>query len=96
MGAHLEKASLASAHLDGAILTSLKWADPTAIPGVASPLIREGFVEEGFVAASLEGADLTSAHLEGAALAGARANEGTRWPDGFDWQTAGVVMVAGG
>jgi uncharacterized protein YjbI with pentapeptide repeats len=58
--------------------------------------MREAFVEEvAFPAASLEGADLTSAHLEGAALAGARANEGTRWPDGFDWQIAGVVIAAG-
>jgi len=94
IGARLEGATLAGAHLEQAIFTSLKWADLTAQPGSAYLPRGKGFVGD-LPAASLEGADLTSAHLEGAALAGARADEETRWPDGFDWQIVGVVMQVG-
>jgi hypothetical protein len=59
--------------------------------------------------AHLEGAVLNDAHLEGANLTGtdlekakdlrsahlegARATDTTRWPDGFDWRAAGVILV---
>jgi FixJ family two-component response regulator len=36
----------------------------------------------------LEGADFRGAHLEEAL-----ADEGTRWPVGFDWHAAGVIVV---
>jgi hypothetical protein len=50
--------------------------------------------------ADLRGADLRGAELQvirmgepiGAVLSGARANQSTRWPDGFDWRSAGVVQ----
>jgi Pentapeptide repeats (8 copies) len=48
--------------------------------------------------ADLRGADLRdtknleTANLEGA-RAGAKAKDETKWPDGFEWQTAGVVMM---
>jgi uncharacterized protein YjbI with pentapeptide repeats len=42
--------------------------------------------------ADLQGADLRAAHLQKAQLRGAQANADTKWPDGFDWRAAGVVM----
>jgi hypothetical protein len=53
-----------------------------------------------FGGADLRGADLRGAELQvirmgepiGAVLSGARANQSTRWPDGFDWRSAGVVQ----
>ena len=30
--------------------------------------------------------------LTGISLRGARANAFTEWPEGFDWQKAGVIM----
>jgi uncharacterized protein YjbI with pentapeptide repeats len=48
--------------------------------------------------AHLEGAILIGAHLEGtnlgdAHLEGATATDTTRWPDGFAWQAAGIILV---
>jgi hypothetical protein len=43
--------------------------------------------------ADLCGADLREAKLATARLAEARASDLTRWPEGFDWQAAGVVLV---
>ena len=40
--------------------------------------------------ASLHGADLSDARLRGADLRGAVAHPATLWPEGFDWQGAGV------
>jgi hypothetical protein len=36
----------------------------------------------------LEGATLRGAYLEGAIATGS-----TRWPDGFDWQGVGVILM---
>jgi uncharacterized protein YjbI with pentapeptide repeats len=52
------------------------------------------------VNAHLEGAVLFGVHLERtillhAHLNGAMADKGTRWPAGFDWQAAGVLMTPG-
>ena len=41
--------------------------------------------------ADLRAANLTDAELAGASLAGARYNRETRWPAGFDPQTAGAL-----
>ncbi len=41
---------------------------------------------------ALPESDLSGADLSGADLKGAKANEGTRWPDGFDSVAAGVIF----
>ncbi len=43
--------------------------------------------------ATLTGAYLEGAHLDGAHLEGAVADEQTRWPGGFDWRAAGVIIA---
>jgi hypothetical protein len=43
--------------------------------------------------AHLEGSDLADARLAGAYLLKAVADEHTRWPDDFDWRTAGVIRA---
>jgi hypothetical protein len=42
--------------------------------------------------ADLHGADLRKADLQGADLAGATCNRATKWPEGFDWEDAGVKL----
>jgi hypothetical protein len=44
--------------------------------------------------ADLRGTDLHEASLEAARLEGAQASDVTRWPEGFDWAAAGVVLAA--
>jgi hypothetical protein len=79
---HLKQASFGSAHLEEA------WLSLAHLEAV--DLIRAHL--EGAV---LFGADLERAVLLQAHLKGARADEATRWPAGFDWQAAGVLMTAG-
>jgi uncharacterized protein YjbI with pentapeptide repeats len=86
-GAHLEGADLRGAWLEGAILrgASLEGAD-----------LREANLEGAYLDPAH--ADLAGARLEWAdrwpvRLKGAKANEATRWPDGFDPKHAGVVLV---
>ena len=43
--------------------------------------------------ANLSGANLSGAYLSGAYLSRASADNRTRWPDGFDPTTAGVVVI---
>ena len=43
--------------------------------------------------ANLRDADLSYANLGGAKLSGAKSNETTIWPDDFDQETAGAVLV---
>jgi uncharacterized protein YjbI with pentapeptide repeats len=42
--------------------------------------------------ASLKGSDLRNADLTESILTGARADKETKWPNGFDWRNAGVVL----
>ena len=74
----------------------------------APALIRDGWCAGADLSgANLSGADLSGAHLTradlyranlyrahltGADLTGAKANPYTRWPDGFDPKTAGVLL----
>ncbi len=53
--------------------------------------------EANLLMADLTGVDLRGANLEGANLGGvflyrAKANQDTRWPDGFDPVAAGVIF----
>jgi hypothetical protein len=90
--AHLDRAelfyaNLAYAHLEGA------WLLYSHLEGVN--LSGASLRGAGFLRTHLEGADLSNTHLEAntldmAYLEGARGNEGTGWPDGFDWRAAGV------
>ena len=43
--------------------------------------------------AKLSGANLTGANLTGAGLSGAKYNKSTKFPDGFDPQETGMVLV---
>jgi Pentapeptide repeats (8 copies) len=79
-GARLGWARLAGADLRGADVrgSSLQHAE---LAGV--------HLEQSLLCGTqLQGADLRGAHL-----AGARASADTRWPDGFDWRTAGARLV---
>jgi len=75
--AYLEKADLHKANLQDARLygTHLQGARLT---------------QANLKGARLHGAVLTGADLTGANLQGATADDATEWPDGFDWQAAGV------
>jgi uncharacterized protein YjbI with pentapeptide repeats len=79
VGARLGRARLTTAQLNGAILTAarLQGAD-----------LRRAQLE----GAQLRGAQLEEAILDFANLQGAVADERTRWPDGFDWRAAGVIL----
>jgi hypothetical protein len=84
--AYLGRSNLARAELQGANLRN-------------SRLRFTILVHAELDGASLEKADLRDADLRGAKLDGARftdatANWRTRWPVGFDWKAAGVVMEA--
>jgi hypothetical protein len=97
-GAHLERADLFGANLERVNL---------AEANLERAHLRAANLERAnLYGANLEGADLGAAHLEranlygtrlegadlGAAnLDGARADERTVWPEGFDWQAAGVI-----
>ena len=81
MRAHLEGAELDRAHLEEAQLEHAH-LDGANLAG-----------------AHLQGANLAGAHLDGAQLAGARlqgarADDRTSWPAGFDWRSAGVMVIA--
>jgi uncharacterized protein YjbI with pentapeptide repeats len=88
--AHLERAYLGRANLEGATLMGAR---------------LNGTI---FVLTHLEGTHLGSTHLEGAIfddvhleradlrgadLKGAIANQRTSWPEGFEWQDAGVILI---
>jgi len=84
-GALFWRSSLINAALGGANLRGAKlgWTD-LRHAGLDGADLRE---------ADLRGADLCDIkHLDRANLHGARANVQTRFPDGFSWQAAGVLM----
>jgi Pentapeptide repeats (8 copies) len=75
-GARLFGANLSNANLYNA---SLDGAD------LRETDLRGADLSHAFLASTIEGVDLGGADLQGAL-----ANQLTRWPDGFDWQSAGV------
>jgi hypothetical protein len=89
--AHLEEAdlrgsrmlwvSLAGAHLEGA---DLRGSGPLWFVNLAGAHLER---------ADFSGVDLTQVFLTGAHLEGAKTTASTSWPDGFDWQAAGVILV---
>jgi len=89
-GAHLDRADLSYAHL---VQADLRYAY------LKQTTIRDAHLEGAHLdGAHLEGATLTGAylegaHLDGAHLEGAVADEQTRWPGGFDWRAAGVIIA---
>jgi uncharacterized protein YjbI with pentapeptide repeats len=84
-GADLRGANLADADLHKATLHRTNLAGATLRGASLSKARLEG--------ADLRGADLRGALLITAKLTGAVANSRTRWPWGFDPQTAGVRIV---
>jgi hypothetical protein len=99
-GAHLERANLAGAHLEGANLSGAHLERARLAHAHLKRANLSGAHLEGAIlnGAHLERAYLNGAYLKGALflehahLAGAEA-DGTLWPDGFDWQAAGVDFV---
>jgi Pentapeptide repeats (8 copies) len=85
LGAGLWTADLSGANLSGA---NLQGADLRQ-----ANLRRALLVSANLRRADLREADLR-ANLWSAQMQGSRANRKTVWPDGFDWQAAGVVMKA--
>jgi uncharacterized protein YjbI with pentapeptide repeats len=81
-GVNLQKAWMDGVQLERTTLrlAQLQWA---YLPGA---ILRN---------ADLRWADLYGAQLDGADFMGARANGATRWPNGFDWRAAGVVIEQG-
>ena len=88
-GANLYRADLNRADLNGATLNgaNLNGADLYGATLNGANLYRADLY-----GADLNGADLNGAYLNGADLSGAKANPYTRWPDGFDPKTAGVLL----
>jgi hypothetical protein len=79
---HLKQASFGNAHLEGAWL-------------YGAHMETVDLIKAHLEGAQLFGADLERTILLHAHLKGAMADEATRWPAGFDWQAAGVLMTAG-
>jgi Pentapeptide repeats (8 copies) len=88
--ADLRGASLMSARLDGALLLG---ADLSAA-NLQYASLRGAQVDSAtsLARAALHGADLTGVNLEDVTLGEACADEETRWPEGFDAATAGVLF----
>jgi Pentapeptide repeats (8 copies) len=92
--AYLRKADLASAYLGRSNLARAEFqgANLRGANLQFATLVRAEFHGASLEGAILRGADLRDAELRGAQLRGATANADTRWPDGFDWKAAGVIM----
>ncbi len=95
VGAYLERSDFSWANLEysdlsRAILTQsdLSWANCKN-----ARLINAVLVEADLHGARLQGADLTNANLEDSNLQGAKYNKDTLWPEGFDTQSAGCILV---
>ena len=98
-GAYLTMADLTRADLTGATLygatlygATLSRADLTGATLSGADLTGATLSGATLYGATLYGADLSGAHLYRANLTGAKANPYTRWPDGFDPKTAGVLL----
>jgi hypothetical protein len=94
-GANLQKAQLAHARLEGARLleTILQGANLTNANLDGANLRGANLQEAILVSARLLGAYLRRADLRNADLQEARANDKTRWPEGWDLKTAKVRGV---
>jgi uncharacterized protein YjbI with pentapeptide repeats len=97
-GADLEGASLREANLTDGRLTlailrraNLGEADLRGAQLPGARLDGANLWDASLVGADLRGANLTDSTLVQVDLTGARADGGTAWPDGFDWQSVGVV-----
>lgn len=96
----LGSADFRGAHLEGA---SLRFANVTPSHRIGSLSLAADFSDAHLGGADLRDANLYGVYLGGANLEGvdlrnarlvkARATATTRWPDGFDWQAAGVVLT---
>jgi hypothetical protein len=93
-GANLRGANLRGANLQGALLrgallrgANLRGANLQGA-NLQGALLRGANPQD----VSLEDASMQWADLQEASLWGAEANGNTKWPDGFDWQAAKVVM----
>jgi len=87
--ADLRDADLSGAILSGAILSGaiLRRAD------LIGAILRRADLRGAYLSgAYLSGADLRWADLSGANLKGATANSKTKFPDGFDAESAGVYI----
>jgi uncharacterized protein YjbI with pentapeptide repeats len=103
--ADLTDADLSGASLDGALLEAavLRRAVLRGADLHGRILITTDFTDADLSGASLfgavlraarlDGANLRSADLSAADLREARADQRTIWPDGFDWQGAGLQLV---
>jgi hypothetical protein len=88
-GADFQVAWMDATNLEGAVLrlADLQWA------GLWGARLRGADLRGADLhGALLGGADLSDAVLDGADLSGVKADPSTKWPEGFDWQAAGVVM----
>jgi uncharacterized protein YjbI with pentapeptide repeats len=101
-GADLREAKLTRADLSAAVL---RGADLSNADCKGASLNEADLQEANLTGAMLNGADLSRADLTGTNLSGAdlrfatldgihlgdaSADQSTKWPDGFDWQSAGI------
>ena len=93
-GADLTGADLTGADLYEADLTraDLTGADLTGADLYGADLTRADLTGADLTRADLGGADLGGAYLGGAYLGRAKADQFTRWPDGFDPAARGVTV----
>ena len=80
---------------NGRELVTLSEAEMRAASLHGAILVRAKLSGTNLKDADLRGADLSGADLSGADLRNARCDEATAWPDGFDWNSAGVTREAG-
>ncbi len=93
-GASLRDADLNAADLSGAVLNRavLRDADLTDADLSSAILWNTDLRGADLSGADLSGADLSGADLSGVDLSGAKYNDNTKWPEGFDSATAGVMI----
>ncbi len=92
--ASLRDADLNAADLSGAVLNRavLRDADLTDADLSSAILWNADLRGADLSGADLSGADLSGADLSGVDLSGAKYNDNTKWPEGFDSATAGVMI----
>jgi uncharacterized protein YjbI with pentapeptide repeats len=88
--ANLRAKSLNGADLQRAILIDADLRDASIFDADLRGAMLDG---ADLQAAQLSDSDLREASLRGANLTGAFATTGTRWPDGFDPNAAGVIIL---